>query len=706
MTRPIAEEEGVPTAISMSDMWDRERAKLARKWAYMVSMTAYLPMPHTEVERHLLDLVHRLYDAIASEPLATEHAADVGARLVELHCVGKTSLQCTVDVLAGALLADPVLVRVDRLGERVARLLGSLASGYVDALRSSTIEQRDDLNRALLEAVVSAERSRKASEARLDEVLICSESGIAITDLDGRIERANPAFDLIANRTAAEVTLFEVIHPDDRHDLRQAYRNLFDGDPKRLRLRPRLLREDDEIRQVSLAASVLNDAAGRPSHYVTIVADDTELSLLRGRLSHQLLHDVLTGLPNRQFLTTRLEHLLRAAAPVTLYHLVLDGFALISDGFGRRVSDQLLHTVAERLTALFAEEKAMVARLDGARFVVLMENSPAPAVMVEKITAAMVAPVPAQGGDVATSVSIGVVHRPRQPVDPAELLRAADMALRQAQRKGPGQWAVLDLDRDVHDRRTFRLAATMPGAWRAGQLRVVYQPIVRLADYETVGVEPLLQWDQPEYGSLPHHRCLELAERNGLVIALGAWLLGRASERIRRSARDLLLAVNLTPDQSAHPELVGAVLRTLDRTGLPPGQLRLAMPAAELLADQGHAADNLRLLADAGVQTAVHEFGSLPGDLACLEDLPVHAVRLAPRLVRRQARQAVRDTLTAKAATQLATFVHATGATMTVDGIQAAPQADWWHRTGADTATGPLFCPGGPRDDIAALLTE
>ena len=699
----------MPAAMSTSaDNRDRERAKLARKWAYLVSMTAYLPMPHTEVERQLLVLVQRLFGALTSDPLATERAAEVGARLVELHCVGRTSLQCSVDVLAAALLAEPV--PADNLPERVARLLGALASGYADAIRSTTMRQQENLNRALLEAVSTAERNRRTSEANLDEVLNCSASGIAITDLDGRIERANAAFGTIVDRPAAEVaqtTLFELAHPGEQRDLRQAYWNLLGGESDRLRLRPKLLRADGEIAQVVLTASVLRGADGRPSHYVTIVADDTELSLLRGQLSHQLLHDVLTGLPNRQFLTTRLEHVLHGAGPVTLYHVDLDGFTMISDGFGRRLGDALLRTVADRLTAVMADERAMVAYLEGARFAVLVESSattPEPAAMVGKITEAVTRPVPAPAGELGISVSIGVVHRPAYPVEPAELLRAADMALRQATSTGPGQWALLDRDRDARDRRSFGLAATMSGAWRAGQLRVVYQPLVQLTDRQVIGVEPLLRWNVPEHGSLPHDRCVELAEQTGLSTALGAWLLRQAAERIGHNPGNPLLMINLAPLQSVDPELVAMVVATLDGTGVSPGQLLIALPAPELLEMDGHAADNLRLLADAGVQPAIHGFGSLPGDLACLEDLPVRAVRLAPNLVRRQARHPGRDTLTAKAVTDLATLVHLAGATLIVDDIQAGPQADWWRGAGADTATGPLFS-AGPQDDVAPLLS-
>jgi PAS domain S-box-containing protein len=276
MTSPASDSARGPNTASTSA--DRRR-KLARKWAYQVSLTSYVPLPHADIERELLDLVNRVFDTMISEPLPTDRIAEVGARLVTLHCVGKASLQCTVDVLAGALLSEPELQRLDRLPERVAHLLGALASGYVDATRSSTMEQQDNLHRALLEAMWVAERKRMASESQLEAVLTRSASGIAITDLDGRFFRVNAAFGRILERSVAETvqtTLFDVLLARDSRDLRGAYRDLLDGKLELLVLRPELLLRNGKTTEVELTASLLRDADRNPSNYVTIIVEDTE----------------------------------------------------------------------------------------------------------------------------------------------------------------------------------------------------------------------------------------------------------------------------------------------------------------------------------------------------------------------------------------------------------------------------------------------
>jgi PAS domain-containing protein len=257
MISPVSDEPGEPAGGSPT-LAERRR-KIARKWAHTVSLTAYLPMPHNEIERQLLELTNGLFDAVTCEPLPTDRVAAIGARLVEMHCVGKASLQCTVDVLAAGLLAEPELRRLDRLPERVAQLLGALASGFVEATRFSTLEQQDNLHRALLEAMWVSERRLQTSTVWLDEVLKCSPNGIAITDLDGRFVRVNPAFDGMLARSAGD-TLFELIP-----DLRDAYQGLLDGKTGRVEL------AHPTDSKMSLIAALLRDPDGMPGNYLTIV---------------------------------------------------------------------------------------------------------------------------------------------------------------------------------------------------------------------------------------------------------------------------------------------------------------------------------------------------------------------------------------------------------------------------------------------------
>ncbi|HEY3606517.1 MAG TPA: diguanylate cyclase, partial [Pseudonocardiaceae bacterium] len=409
----------------------------------------------------------------------------------------------------------------------------------------------------------------------------------------------------------------------------------------------------------------------------------------------QTLHDVVTGLPNRQFFSTRLETALHKAdrgSGITVYHLGLDAFALVSNGLGRPAGDQVLKAVAERLKAAVAQEQAVVARLDGDEFGIMVENSPTtPDVssLVDRINHALAEPVSVDGRGVTVSTSIAVVHRPRRDLDPTELLRASDLALRRAKSRGPRQWELFDSEADAADRADFTLAITMASAWDAGEVQLGWRPLVGLHDGGVAGVEAGLRWAHPRLGQLDHRRCVALAEQTGLIQSLGDWLLNSACTELRRMRSDLPLVLWLTEGQAVDPDLVGRVLGVLNATGVEPERLRLGMPVHLLRGDSPEAVDNLTVLTDAGVRMVLDGFGAA-GDLTCLEELPARAVRLTDRMV--TGGTPLRDQVLAG----VLSVVHQAGATATVDGVDTAADADRWRTAGADTALGSHFPFDGP----------
>ncbi|MFI7121307.1 putative bifunctional diguanylate cyclase/phosphodiesterase [Amycolatopsis sp. NPDC049868] len=705
MTRPLPSGGQERPAGTQPLASRRERVKVARKWAYLVSGTTYLPLSHDQIERELLGLLDRLLDALAGDQPAIESAAEVGAELVRLHCVGKTSLQCTVDVLAAALLAPTDSRSADRLPERVARLLGALASGYVEAIRSAADEQRDTSDQALLNAVQESQREWRASEAQLDEIFLGSPNGIAVTGPDGQLVRTNPALHRILDRVSSEVAggdLFEFVHETDRPLLRDGYRDLRDGKIDRLRSRPRFVTKDGELFQATLTASLLRGSQG----YVTIVADDAELKLLQNQLRHQLLHDMLTGLPNRQFFSSHLEHVLHQPNPATLYHVDLDGFSLVTDGLGRSAGDRLLRIAADRLRSVVAGENAMVARFESDKFGILIENSastPDIPTMIERINETLSEPVYIDEKGVAVTACFGVVEDLTRGVEPAELSRSADLAMRRAKSKGPGRWERYDPVWDIRARETIGLVATMPGAWENGELGVGYEPLVRLTDGEIVGAEARLRWEHPELGLLPTERYLDLAERTALIGALGAWVVKRGwTDRAAGGGADIPLLVPLTPNQLADPRLTGTIRGVLDNEAPNPDRLWLGLPAAALLVAGHELADNARVLADLGIGVVLLDFGVTPGELALLEDLPVHAVRLDSRLVWQAADE---NSIALAGARNMIALVRQTGITVLAGDLETSAQARWWQRAGVELGMGPLFTGDeGPVTDIGSLI--
>ena len=698
------------------------RRELASRWASAVETTAYLPLSRAELRQRLAELVDAMADQLATgqKPQA---AADAGATLVRLHCTDWRSLRRTVEVLGNGLPELPELS-----GTEVITALGMLSASFADELRRRTLEQQEEVAKAL-------EHVLRLSEARFREVFTSSVIGIAISDVDGRLVRSNRALANILGYPDGEPgvdNVFALLGQGNNDQLRHAYRELVGGLVPRFRLERSLTRRDGELVWVYLAVSALHDDEGRITHHVTMVEDITDLHLMQAQLNNQALHDVLTGLPNRQSFELRVESTLGQLDPsatVTLLHLDLDGFSMVNNSLGQQTGDWLLRLVARRLTDIFAGERAVIARIGGDEFAILVENSPTTppaATLAAKINEELSEPAYREDIGLAASASIGVVQRPAGGIDHTELLRQSDATLRRAKRKGKRQWAIFDHRQDAADRRLFQAAAGMPGELENGNFRLDYRPFVRLASLSSPGgadgaegvgedrvpagivtVQALLHWDHPERGQLGHDDVVSFAEHTGMVLPIGDWMLNTACKQAaawlaRFGASAPPLAINLPVGQASDPDLTAAVNRALRATGLPADRLHIGLPVGALLGGESEADDNMQVLAEMGVLTSIHGFGDSHGGLVLLEDLPVLSVWMAGWLVRRIAKRP--GSVAGQALGDLVPLVHNFGATVCIPEIQTEVEATWWRSAGADLAGGDLFGPASPPEEITARL--
>lgn len=661
--------------------------------------TAYVPLSPAEIERYLLDLVDVVADAVRAEPFTAEPVAVVGRRLVEARFTGPDTLRRTVEVLGRALLVDPGpagapgltdepglaevpdLADVPDLAERAVAVLGAISSSFATAMRLDAFDQQEEVKQALLAAKRRAERGLRVSEARFREVFDSAGFGVVIADPGGTCVEVNEALAEMVDRDRAWFAgrrLAELFDPDDAEPLAAAYRAVGEGRVERFRERRRLLRADGEPVWAHLAVSLLRDDDGAPAYHVTMVEDVSELHLLRKNLDFQLLHDSLTGLANRQLFISRLEAL-HSRGEVTLYHLDLDGFSVVNNGLGHEVGDRLLKEVARRLEVAVADEEALVARMGGDEFAVAVVDSPAVPALVERINEALERPM---AGGVALSCGIGVVDRPAAGWDVGELLRAANATLRRAKAAGRRQWLPYDPREDQPSRVRSARAARMPGALADGELEVEYQPVVEVATGRRLGHVARLRWDE-----LGHDECLELAESNGLSPVLGQWALREAAGEVAG-----VLFFELSATQSRDEDLVRAVKRTLDETGLPASRLRLFLDTRSVFTETGQ--DNARVLRDSGITTGLSRFNGGQAELSLLAEVPVDALVLDPSVVCRLADGP--EGFLHDAITGMVGLVRRFGTAVLVPDVRDPERAAWWARVGVDAAFGDHFGPAVP----------
>ncbi|WP_188316600.1 putative bifunctional diguanylate cyclase/phosphodiesterase [Solihabitans fulvus] len=691
------------------------RARLTVDWANTITRTAYVPMARATIEHQLRGLVDRMVDELTVPAYSPRAGGPVGQWLVAARLTGPDGLQRSMDLLGRRLLALPELGQVPDRADRVVLLLGALATGYAQALRHEVFQQQERVKEALLLAKENAERDLHDSQARFQQVFSSSAVGVVISDLAGSFVEANPALVEMLGYEAEDYVRHgpnALFDPSDAAALRARCRRMLDDGEDRVREQRQLTRRDSDTMWAYVALSVLRDAEGLPSYFVAVLEDITDLRMLQEYLRRQALQDMTTGLPNRHSFLSKLEEVLgrlTASAGVTLCYLDLDGVRVINDGLGCDAGDELLKTVAGRLSDVVADERATVARLGGDEFAILLEHASGTAdvsALAESIYAELAEPIYLRGEGVAVPASMGFARATGRGVEPLELLRQAHSALRTAELGGKRQWGIYDGDRDSGDRADLVLAAGMPGAWENGELGLDFQPVFALADRRLAAIAVLLRWDRPGEGVLPHERSAGFAERIGLSVPLGRWLLHGACEQLaawrdRFGDRVPPLSVGLSPQQSGDPDLVATVGTTLGSVGLPADWVQLELATGALVADRAEARENLEVLADKGIRIALHGFGGGLDELALLESGRVRLVRLAARPL---TRLDTTDSATARAVAAVVALAHSTGTLVTVDGVESASQADWYRSVGVDYARGRYLAPPVGSAGLTELL--
>ncbi len=370
-----------------------------------------------------------------------------------------------------------------------------------------------------------------------------------------------------------------------------------------------------------------------------ITESNAELRRLQDELAFQAAHDPLTGLPNRAE-AARLVHRALARARrtgriVALLFIDLDGFKAVNDSHGHPAGDEVLRTVARRLTdELRAGDVA--ARLGGDEFVVLLEDleaEPSAEAVAARLIDMIRRPIGLSVGlDAEVGASIGISYNRDERVDADLLLHDADVAVYRAKQRGRGRVETFSETLGTELAERAELRAALERALRNDELVLFYQPIIRVTTGQLEGYEALVRWERPGHGLVPPSEFIPFAERSELICDLDHWVLDRATEQLARwnrtsGARDLLLSVNISGRHVTAPQITDEVRTALEEHGVDPSQLILEITETVLVEDRV-AIENLHALRRLGVTLSLDDWGTGYNSIAQLSRLPVDMVKI------------------------------------------------------------------------------
>jgi diguanylate cyclase (GGDEF)-like protein len=429
---------------------------------------------------------------------------------------------------------------------------------------------------------------------------------------------------------------------------------------------------------------------------LTTIAQHASLALSDAKtvnaMVHQAMHDALTGLPNRALFLDRLEHALaratRASSDVAVLFLDLDRFKTVNDSLGHAAGDELLCTVAERISGCMRAADT-AARLGGDEFAVLLEDldSTREAVGVaERVIEALETPIVVAGREVLVGASIGVAFGRHGAED---LLRHADVAMYRAKALGKGRYAMFEAGMQAEVMERLELEADLKRAVDRNELTVFYQPIIALATGELVGHEALLRWRHPVRGLIGPQSFIEVAEETGLIGPIGEFVLREACRQAAhwQASGELSMNVNLSGRQLEGPGLLDMVTTILRETGLAPGRLVLEITETVLMHDTEATIRRLRALRALGVRLAVDDFGTGYSSLRYLNRFPLDVLKMAKPFVDGLGDQS-EDPALARAIVDLGSSL---GLQIVAEGIERSAQLTMLRRLGCPLGQGYWF---------------
>lgn len=529
------------------------------------------------------------------------------------------------------------------------------------------------------------------------------------TDLAGRITYVNDLFCEVSGYSREELLganhriLSSGLHPDDF--FATMWRTIALGKVWKGEVCNRA--KDGSLYWVdSTMVPVLDESTGRVHRYLSIRFDISEKRQLLHSLQWRVGHDVLTGLPNRAYLSDLLEQALDYSrvenVPLAVCMLDLDGFKAVNDGYGHASGDLLLVEVAKRLRTIVRGED-VVARLAGDEFVLILRyvrDMPELRAALHRVLGAISAPYSILGRDINVFASIGVTLFPVDSEDAQTLLRHADQAMYVAKQSGRNRFHLFDVVRDQEVKATHQTVARVRQALLNDELRLHFQPKVNMRRGAVVGFEALLCWEHPQNGLVPPREFLPFVEETDLIVDIGEWVMEQVLAQLSRWQEDgqcWPVSVNIAARHFQRADFFDRLKSVLERHAwVAPQLLDLEIVESVAIENIQHVSTCLQACQALGVRFSLGDFGTGYSSLSYLKHLHTHTIKIDKSFVR----DILHDRDDLALTTAVIGLARAFGREVIAEGLQSIEHGELLLRLGCEVAQGCFIARPMPASEV------
>ncbi|OWY38736.1 GGDEF-domain containing protein [Xenophilus sp. AP218F] len=553
--------------------------------------------------------------------------------------------------------------------------------------------------RVMMLCQAPCELSADPATLRSAEALLHTSVRITLYGSDGQALYRNPAARAQATDAAQDWSAHFVASSDAELLSRQVRAQ---GEGRLLAL----VHTPEGERWHEISARACRDAVSGEDAMLVSEVDITDLKHAEAQACYLASHDVLTGLPNRNYVLNdfqhQLKHCLYNGHEVALMFIDLDRFKNVNDSLGHASGDELLVRMAERLRALLRKGD-LVARLGGDEFLVLVtapQVADNAAELARRILTALSQPVRLRGIDVSVSASIGISVCRDRKLDVDSLMRHADLAMYAAKDAGRNGLYFYTPALEARTQAQLTLESEIRAGLENGQFEAFFQPRVEVASGKIVGAEALARWRHPQRGLLPPETFIPVCEDSGLIIELGRQILDQAAAwqcAWSQKGWPLNVSVNLSPCQFTDPGLTRMVGEVLARHACCAPRLELEITESVLLGQDEATLHKLNALREMGLGIALDDFGTGYSNLAYLQRYPLTTLKID--------RSFVTGLADAPALTEMiVALCRMLKLHMVAEGVDAPEQLDWLRRQGCHEYQGYLFSEPLSAADFESLI--